>query len=105
MKYIYKINGKVWNEVSVSEYPTTEKTEKLSSSFAFNALIFAIFGIPGGIAGYFMPEAWGGLFFGGIGCALASTLDGDDAGAGLFWAIFSASAALISLVRIVASLS
>lgn len=105
MKYIYKINGEVWKEVSDSEYRATAKAEKLSSSVAFYALIFSIFGIPGGLGAYFAPEAWGGFAFGVIGSVLASTLDDGDADVRLFLTIFCASAALISLVRMFANLS
>lgn len=105
MKYIYKINGTVWKEESNTEYRATEKAEKPSSSVAFYALLFLIYGIPGGLGAYFAPEAWGGVAIGGLGTVLASTLDGEDAEVRLFLTIFCVSAALISLMRLFASIS
>lgn len=100
MKYVYKLNGKVWKEVTVTEYAAPEKTEKFSMSIAFYVLIFAICGIPGGLGAYVAPEAWGGLFIGLPGVVLSSTLEDDDADVRIFLTIFCASAAAISLVRV-----
>lgn len=99
MKYIYKINGKVWKEVSDFEYRAPEKTATLWERVGFYELVGFMVGIHGGLGAYFLPEAWGGLAIGFLGIALASTLEDEDADVRFFWMILYASAAVISLVR------